>query len=138
MIPKPAKGTALRAKRKRKAKSKATEREIMNQARARDGGCRYPGCRYLSVPIEVEHERHRGMGGNPNGDRTTQQTVISLCRNHHRQYDDKLFDISTGAHGFDGPARFTRRWTPGFGGGVVGTTEPRCPRYIAGHVRDTC
>jgi hypothetical protein len=33
------------------------------------------------------------MGGNPAGDRTTLETIISLCRRHHHLYDHFQLDI---------------------------------------------
>lgn len=88
--PKPAKGSYLTEARMRRAKRVAAEQREMRQAKRRDGDkCRVPRCAYrsLKLPIDPCHFIHRGMGGNPKGDRTTRETVISLCRMHHGAYD---------------------------------------------------
>lgn len=48
-----------------------------------------PGCDWKArrLPLHTAHLRHRGMGGNPSGDRTTQDTMITLCVWHHWQMD---------------------------------------------------
>ena len=62
MLPKPPKGTALKAKRRRKAQQTRREQQIMTAAKVRDGyrcrSCGQPG-------TDAAHLRHRGMGGNP-------------------------------------------------------------------------
>lgn len=93
MIPKPAPGTALKAKRRRKAQATRREQQIMTQAKVRDGY----RCRVCGRPgTDAAHLRHRGMGGNPAGDRTTLENLICLCRRCHRKFDAKQFDIPTG------------------------------------------
>lgn len=93
--PKPAKGTARKAKKKRRRRVVTREQTIMRQARARDGNrCQarplfgawgfYPFC---PGPIDVCHRHHRGMGGNPKGDRTVLADLICLCRHHHQMLD---------------------------------------------------
>ena len=111
-LSKPAKGSALLARRARAERRRAEARTIMREARHRDGDrCQFPGCAYraMSMPIDVCHLRHRGMGGNPAGDRTTRQTLITLCRVHHGQYDAADFDIRPlQTCGTDGPCEFVR------------------------------
>ena len=87
-FPKPMRGTALIEKRQRRSEAVAHERREMSAAKKRDGGkCRRPRCAFGNLPVDPAHLRHRGMGGNVKGDRTTRQTVIALCRWHHGMYD---------------------------------------------------
>jgi hypothetical protein len=96
MFLKPVRGTFLLERRaKRRSRVTAEQRE-MQAAKVRDGGkCRWPRCDYAGqkLPIDPCHFVHRSMGGNPKGDRTTRQTVISLCRVHHGLFDRGDVDI---------------------------------------------
>jgi hypothetical protein len=47
--------------------------------RARDGGCRYPGCTHTR-PVEGHHVEHWAHGG-----ATRLSNLVLLCRRHHRQ-----------------------------------------------------
>lgn len=82
---KPAKGTLKRERAKRKRGRKAAELEQMQAVRDRDVACRFPlcGCRHLGTILAVCHLRHRGMGGNPSGDRTQRDSMILLCQTRH-------------------------------------------------------
>lgn len=63
----------------------------MQAALVRDGRhCRWPRCEYRTkkLPIDPSHVfAHRGMGGNPHGDRTARQLIVALCRVHHGWVD---------------------------------------------------
>ncbi len=111
-FPKPAKGTALLERRQRRADLVAHEQREMQAALQRDGRkCRVPRCEYAprKLPIDPCHLKHRGMGGDPSGERTERKTVISLCRVHHGQYDNGGLAIEPlTADVFDGPAAFYR------------------------------
>lgn len=94
--PKPVRGSSLVAARMRRSERVSVEQAVMRQAVRLDGDkCRFPGCRHRSrkLPIDPCHARHRGMGGNPKGDRTTLETVIALCRFDHGRYDAGQLDI---------------------------------------------
>lgn len=73
--------------------------------------CRWPGCtgkhRGLDLPIDPCHEKHRGIGGNPKGDRTTRDQLVALCRKHHGEWDTCMIDLRplTG-EGFDNIVAF--------------------------------
>ena len=116
-FPKPRRGSALLAARTRRANRVAAEQKIMRQARRRDHGeCRWPRCAYKSksLPIDVCHDRHRGMGGNPSGGRTRLNELISLCRVHHGQLDAHEIGIETqGNQMFSGPCDFYQRTESG-------------------------
>jgi len=85
-LTKPEKGSSLAAKRKRKREQKATESAAMKAARRRDRVCRFPicPCGQFKLRLEVAHQRHRGMGGNPKGDRTTTAGLVLLCVARHQ------------------------------------------------------
>jgi hypothetical protein len=106
---KPRRGAALVARRERHKLLKHAESDVMRQAKARDRfRCRVPSCPHKDLPTDACHFRHRGMGGNPAGDRTTRETIITLCRLHHGDYDTGRLTITPGtSHGFDGPCAFT-------------------------------
>lgn len=113
-LTKPARGTKLLEHRKRSAESKAFEKSVMREAKVRDGWqCRFPNCEFRAkeLPIDVCHERHRGIGGNPTGDRTDRRYLISYCRIHHGMYDRHEIDHEHLAplKGADGPCAFYRR-----------------------------
>ena len=38
--------------------------------------------------------KHRGMGGNPKGDRTKLPLLVTLCREHHRRFDSGKLKIT--------------------------------------------
>jgi len=105
--PKPAKGSHWLAGRKRRGERTAHEQREMQAAKKRDGNvCRRPRCRFMHLKpaIDPAHQKHRGMGGDPKGTRTTRATVISLCRPHHGMYDvDDLRIEPLTADNFDGP-----------------------------------
>lgn len=109
-LTKPLPGEARKDRHARRLTTKAHETREMQAALKRDGKkCRVPRCEFakLNLIIDPCHERHRGMGGNPNGNRTTRQTVIALCRRHHRLYDNGDIAIEPLTHkGFDGPCDF--------------------------------
>lgn len=103
------KGTYRQEIRDRKARQKAEEQRIMGLAKKRDGGCRWPhcDCRTKGYQIDPAHRRHRGMGGNPDGDRTRRELILSLCRPKHNLWDAGLIDIiPRTSQDFDGPADF--------------------------------
>jgi hypothetical protein len=114
--PKPAKGSAQLDRRARRAVRVKGETEAMQEARRRDmancHGCRFPRCEFMArkPTLDVCHEIHRGMGGNPKGDRTTRDTLILYCRPHHGQYDRHDIDHEPLTPlGTDGPCLFKRR-----------------------------
>jgi hypothetical protein len=116
-LTKPARGTALLDKHTRRAKVVTHEKRIMQQARKRDKGrCRLPACEFWSLPVDVCHEQHRGMGGNAKGDRTHLAGLICLCRKHHGQYDTGELTITAlTLKGFSGVCQFRSHWREGVG-----------------------
>ena len=59
----------------------------MLSVRKRDRRCRFPlcGCSRFGLRLHVSHSRHRGLGGNPAGDRTTAETLVYICAARHRE-----------------------------------------------------
>jgi hypothetical protein len=112
-FPKPAKGTHWLEGRKRRADRKAAEDAVMREAKQRDGyTCRWPKCEYMPKKprIECAHLEHRGMGGNPSGDRTQRHKLITLCVVHHGMLDGPNYEIEpVTSAGTDGPVAFYRR-----------------------------
>ena len=85
------KGITARIRAAKSRRRKAHELSIMQEVRELDGYCRFPECdcgcpapRERGYPLEVSHRFHRGMGGNPAGDRTTPGGLILLCRPRHQ------------------------------------------------------
>ena len=61
------------------------EIEQKQKVRDRDGWCRFPlcGCRQRRRPVHVAHRDHKGMGGNPKGDRSDSDRMLLLCVDRH-------------------------------------------------------
>lgn len=85
-FPKPKKGTALLDRERTKAAQKAAEDEVIAEAKKLDGRCRWPEAHKCRGQLEGAHVfQHRGMGGNPAGDRTTPGDILTVCAWIHRQ-----------------------------------------------------
>lgn len=84
-FPKPAKGTALLARKQRRAELVSHEAREKAKVRKRDRGCRWPGCdcRKLKLRTEVAHLDAKGIGGD-HGVRTTADQMIELCFIKHQ------------------------------------------------------
>ena len=91
MLAKPSRTARKLKERKDRADRKTAERTSKTAAKKRDGrGCRFPlcGCHAMgwkpeSRP-ESSHDKHKGMGGNPRGDRSKSELLITLCRHRHQ------------------------------------------------------
>ena len=59
---------------------------------ARDGQCRFPGCR--NVRVDAHHVKHWADGG-----RTALDNLVLLCRRHHRAVHEEGFRITLDAAG---------------------------------------
>lgn len=80
------------AKRKTKRDLERAELDAKGEVRRRDlHKCRFPlcGCRelklHLDARLEVSHQKHKGAGGNPAGDRSLAEIMILLCLHRHQQ-----------------------------------------------------
>ncbi len=61
--------------------------------KARDEGCRFPGCTHKHY-IDGHHIKHWSKGGE-----TSLANLVQLCRHHHRLVHEGGFDCSIGAGG---------------------------------------
>lgn len=118
---KPAPGTAWQERKTRRAENVAHEQREMGAARKRDleacHGCRWPGCEFMPQKprLEVSHcFKHRGQGGNPDGDLTRRDLLMLMCFIHHDRVDGR--DLANEAkveattdRGTDGPCAFYER-----------------------------
>ena len=121
MFPKPARGTALLERELRKSERKAAEDAAIREAKQRDGyRCRWPEKHKCRGELEGAHVfLHRGMGGNPAGDRTAPELVLPVCAWMHRRGSESIdgkdlkVDAETAA-GTAGPCSFWRRTERGW------------------------
>lgn len=84
---KPSATARKKAALKTRGEAKATEATNKRAAKKRDGyKCRFPlcGCAKLKLRIESSHDLHKGMGGNPAGDRSETAGLITLCLHRHQ------------------------------------------------------
>lgn len=84
---KPEKGTAKAERRATKRGRRATETTHKDSVRHRDHKrCRFPlcGCYRRRLRLEVSHDRHKGIGGNPKGDRSLPPGLILMCWHRHQ------------------------------------------------------
>ncbi len=87
-LDKPLAGEYRLEQKKTARERKAKEDKTMADAKRRDHGkCRWPGCAFKDLRIETAHLVHRGMGGNPAGDRTERHKLIAFCLRHHQAFD---------------------------------------------------
>lgn len=106
---------ALRRERARRRRRRVKlVKSAAKDVRERDRVCRFPkcGCATLGFSLkaisEVSHELHRGMGGNPTGDRSTTAGMCLLCKWRHQDARFSLHKRSLRVRfltdrGFDGP-----------------------------------
>lgn len=116
-LPKPAKGTATKERRKKARARKGIESANMIAVRNEDQVCRFPFCACRHEPfaptsiLEVAHLYHRGMGGDPSGARSTPDKLILLCRGKHQELPVSLHKgtlkiVPLTDKGTRGPCRF--------------------------------
>jgi hypothetical protein len=113
--PKPLRGAYKLERAAKRSARVAAEQKVMQAAKRRDGGkCRWPRCEFKALAVEPAHMDHRGMGGNPSGDKTQRHKIIALCVRHHDQFDGRAVpDIDIvpvyAEQGTDGPCAFYQR-----------------------------
>lgn len=81
-------GSTSRVQRRQKrASEKTAEDKNKGEVRRRDKKCRFPicGCRKLKILPHVAHSQHKGIGGNPAGDRSAPERMIYVCACRHRE-----------------------------------------------------
>jgi hypothetical protein len=113
-FPKPSRTARIKAEAKADRELKHDEDKAKAAVRRRDRVCRFPlcGCRKLGLVLkafaEVSHAKHKGMGGNPSGDRSITGLMVLLCRHRHQdgavsRHAGTLRAVYLTAAGFDGP-----------------------------------
>jgi hypothetical protein len=106
-------------------RSRAVSPPLRRALKARDGGCRFPGCENRRF-VDAHHVRHWANGGE-----TTLGNMILLCRRHHRA-------VHEGGYRVDRDGRFYYPW-----GGEIAAV-PSLPRgdpaalVAAGRDATTC
>ncbi|MCP4766554.1 MAG: DUF222 domain-containing protein [Gammaproteobacteria bacterium] len=80
-------------------KTRAIPPAMRRALRARDGGCRFPGCSHHRF-VDAHHIRHWADGGE-----TSIDNLLTLCRRHHGLVHEGGFGLERNA---DGRLRFTR------------------------------
>lgn len=100
-----------------RSERKLEEDKQMGKVRKRDKYCRFPlcGCKRFRLALHVSHQQHRGMGGNPAGDRTQPESMVYVCAARHRENPVSI-------------DRGTLRWEP--------LTEAGANGPIAWHVKE--
>ena len=83
----------------RSASSKTARPAIRRALKARDGGCRFPGCTHTRF-TEGHHIAHWADGGE-----TRLDNLVTLCRFHHHLIHEGGFEV---ARRDDGAFDFTR------------------------------
>jgi hypothetical protein len=122
-FPKPSRTERKKDEHARKVAREHVEDAAKAAARRRDKVCRFPlcGCRRLGLRLEVAHDEHKGMGGNPAGNRNVPENLVLMCIHRH-QFGGISFHKGTlradflTARGFDGPVKWfvnleRDRWT---------------------------
>lgn len=99
---------------KKRIASKTIEDANKAAVRFRDKFCRFPlcGCRKFKLTMAVAHRRHKGAGGNPEGDRSKPDGLIYLCSARHREnrisldrYTLRIKPLTR--HGYSGPCAWS-------------------------------
>lgn len=108
-------GTVQKGRKRIARTRKKTERTAKQKVRLRDKRCRFPlcACHRTGHDLHVSHQRHKGSGGNPKGDRSTTAGMVLVCQPRHQG----SFGIDTGRirwralteKGADGPILWERR-----------------------------
>jgi hypothetical protein len=76
-----------KAKKQLRTGRRSKEKSNKDKARDRDNRrCRFPlcGCKGTGLALEVSHDKHKGSGGNPTGDRSKPELLITLCVHRHQ------------------------------------------------------
>lgn len=87
---KPSRTARKIAQKQKRTTLQTRERNEKAKVRRRDRFCRFPlcGCRRLGLALdarpEVSHQQHKGMGGNPTGDRSVAEEMILMCFHRHQ------------------------------------------------------
>ena len=103
-------------------KTRAVPRALQRALRARDGGCRFPGCTHHRL-LEAHHIRHWANGG-----ATSLDNLVLLCRRHHHLVHEGGFGVERID---DDVIRFTRP------DGSIIAAHPQLPAFGDADLCDT-
>lgn len=80
-------GITARLRRQKAARLKRDERANKETVRERDGTCRFPlcPCTRFNLFLEVSHKNHKGMGGDPTGERSAPELMVYICNWRHKE-----------------------------------------------------
>ncbi len=114
MLVKPSRTARKKAERETKLAREKHESTNKQLVRVRDlRRCRFPlcGCKKLGLRLEVSHDRHKGMGGNPEGDRSLMPRMILFCVHRHQdgaisRHKGTLRTVPLTSRGNNGPVAF--------------------------------
>jgi hypothetical protein len=115
---------------KKRAAAATVEKAKKLDVRTRDKTCRVPlcGCRKFNLALHVSHSQHKGMGGNPKGDRSAPELMVLVCSARHRE---NLVSID----------RASLRWRPltkdGANGPIAWDVDARCLKAGGGDYKRT-
>src|SRR5688572_4716982 len=87
VLTKPSRTARVKATLKTRTDRKTTEDKNKRAAKKDDGyksRFAWCGCKGLGLRIESSHQRHKGSGGNPAGDRSTPEGLLTLCVHRHQ------------------------------------------------------
>lgn len=76
-------------------KTRTVPPALRRALRARDGGCRFPGCTHHRF-VDAHHVRHWADGGE-----TSLENLVHLCTHHHRLLHEGGFTVRAKPHGFE-------------------------------------
>jgi len=113
-FPRPLRGEYYLERKAKRAVVDNAERTHKKEVRARDRGCRWPGCecRKLKLRTEVAHLAAKGVGGD-HGERSEPENLIELCFVKHRGtpslHSGDLKIMPRTAVGANGPCDFFQR-----------------------------
>lgn len=81
------KGPTARRRRARAGRLKRAENANKQEVRDRDRVCRFPlcPCSRFGLFLEVSHSQHKGMGGDPTGERSAPELMILICNWRHKE-----------------------------------------------------
>ena len=80
-------GITARLRRRKSRRLKDNENANKQFVRDRDVTCRFPccPCRRFNLFLEVSHQEHKGMGGDPTGERSRPELMIYICNYRHKE-----------------------------------------------------
>lgn len=92
--------------------------DLQRALRARDGGCRFPGCTAGALRADLDHTVDWALGGT-----TTPDNLAVLCRSDHVFKHASGWSVSQLGHG-------VLEWSTPLGGVVIDAPEPVGPRFV--------